>query len=380
MSLCLTQAEFDHIRQAYDPVASRSGSIHSDCYLDARYLKVEQEQVFHRSWQFLCHEEKLREPGNYVAADVQGQSIFVARDQDGELRGFYNVCRHRGHELLSGQGKINTITCPYHAWVYNLDGSLRRARRSELIENFCESDIHLMPIQVETFCHLIFVNLDAGATSLGQQSGDLRKEILSYAPDLGDLTFAHRLTYQLKANWKVVLDNFLECYHCPVAHKDFVTLVEMDTYEVRTHGIYSSHMAKAGRSGNEAYAVEGASVTDHAVWYLWPNTALLRYPGRGNFMVWRFIPVSADETYEEFDFFFESAQPTDTEKEAIDFIDTVLQPEDIGLVESVQRGMRTPAFSQGRYLVDPKGSGMSEHGVHHFHGLVLDAYRRACGP
>ena len=97
-------------------------------------------------------------------------------------------------------------------------------------------------------------------------------------------------------------------------------------------------------------------------------------------MVWRFIPVSADETYEEFDFFFESAQPTDTEKEAIDFIDTVLQPEDIGLVESVQRGMRTPAFSQGRYLVDPKGSGMSEHGVHHFHGLVLDAYRRACGP
>ena len=139
-------------------------------------------------------------------------------------------------------------------------------------------------------------------------------------------------------------------------------------------------MAKAGRSGNEAYAVDGASVTDHAVWYLWPNTALLRYPGRGNFMVWRFIPVSADETYEEFDFFFESAQPTDTEKEAIDFIDTVLQPEDIGLVESVQRGMRTPAFSQGRYLVDPKGSGMSEHGVHHFHGLVLDAYRRACGP
>ena len=237
-----------------------------------------------------------------------------------------------------------------------------------------------MPIQVETFHHLIFVNLDAGARSLGQQSGDLGTEILSYAPDLGDLTFAHRLTYQLKANWKVVLDNLLECYHCPVAHKDFVTLVEMDTYEVRTHGIYSSHMAKAGRSGNEAYAVEGASVTDHAVWYLWPNTALLRYPGRGNFMVWRFIPVSADETYEEFDFFFESAQPTDTEKEAIDFIDTVLQPEDIGLVESVQRGMRTPAFSQGRYLVDPKGSGMSDHGVHHFHGLVLDAYRRACGP
>ena len=119
MSLFLTQAEFDHIRQAYDPVASRSGSIHSDCYLDSRYLKVEQEQVFHRSWQFLCHEEKLREPGNYVAADVQGQSIFVARDQDGELRGFYNVCRHRGHELLSGQGTVSYthLTLPTTPYV-----------------------------------------------------------------------------------------------------------------------------------------------------------------------------------------------------------------------------------------------------------------------
>ena len=139
-------------------------------------------------------------------------------------------------------------------------------------------------------------------------------------------------------------------------------------------------MAKAGRRNNQAYAVDSASVTDHAVWYLWPNTTLMRYPGRGNFMVWRFIPVGPEETYEEFDFFFESTPPTDTEMEAIDFIDTVLQPEDINLVESVQRGMRTPAFNQGRYLVDPEDSGMSEHGVHHFHGLVLDAYRRACQP
>ena len=162
-----------------------------------------------------------------------------------------------------------------------------------------------------------------------------------------------------------------------MAHKDFVTLVEMDTYKVTTHGIYSSHMAKAGRRDNRAYAVEEASVTDHAVWYLWPNTTLMRYPGRGNFMVWRFIPVGPEETYEEFDFFLTEKTPNEAELEAIKFIDEVLQPEDIGLVESVQRGMRTPAFEQGRYLVDPEGSGMSEHGVHHFHGLVLDAYRKA---
>ena len=376
----LTHADIDHIGRGYDPVATRSSSIHSDSYRDNRFLTIEREQVFHRTWQFVCHEEKLRQPGSYVTASLQGQSIFVARDTEGSLQAFYNVCQHRGHELLQGEGITSTITCPYHAWVYDLNGSLRRARRSELIENFRENDIRLQAIQVEIFCHLVFVNLDPDASTLAEQSGDLAQEITAYAPDLGELTFAHRLSYRLKANWKAVVDNFLECYHCPVAHKDFVTLVEMDTYQVKTHGIYSSHMAKAGRTENQAYGIDNVSVTDHAVWYLWPNITLMRYPGRGNFMVWRIIPVNAEETHEEFDFFFETDTPTDAEMEAIRFIDDVLQPEDIGLVESVQRGMQTPAFNQGRYVVDPTGSGLSEHGVHHFHGLVLDAYRKACSP
>ena len=380
MTLHLTQNEIDHISGGYDMDAAQSSTIHSDCYVDPRFLGIEREQVFHKAWQFLCHEEKLRESGSYVASDVQGQSIFAIRGADGKLRAFYNVCQHRGHELLKGEGLVTTITCPYHAWVYNLDGGLQRARRSELIENFCEGDVRLSTIQVEIFCHLVFVNLDPVAKSLASQSGQLGKEVFSYAPDLGQLTFAHRLTYRLQANWKAVVDNFLECYHCPVAHKDFCTLVEMDTYKVTTHDIYSSHMAKAGRNDNQAYGVDGANVTDHAVWYLWPNITLMRYPGRGNFMVWRFIPVGPEETYEEFDFFFESSAPTEAELDAISFIDTVLQPEDIALVESVQRGMRTPAFTRGRYLVDPNGSGLSEHGVHHFHSLILAAYQRACEP
>jgi choline monooxygenase len=166
-------------------------------------------------------------------------------------------------------------------------------------------------------------------------------QIRAYAPDLERLTFAHRLVYTVRANWKAFLDNFLECRHCPVAHKDFCTLVEMDTYKVDTYGIYSSHIAKAGRADNKAYVVSGATVTDHAVWYLWPNTALLRYPGRGNFMVWQFNPVDAETTYEEFNFYFETSVPTEQETKAMEYIDTVLQREDIDLVESVQRGMRT---------------------------------------
>ena len=373
----LTPHQIEHATTGYHPIASRSSSLGTDCYIDPEYLQVERAGIFRRSWQYLCHEEALREPGSYLTARIQGWSVVAVRGEDGRLRAFYNVCQHRGHELLQGAGTTKLITCPYHAWVYALDGRLHRARRSELIEDFDPDGVFLAPVQVEVFCHLVFVNLDPEAPSLATQADGLACEVMRYAPDLGALTFAHRLTYTVHANWKAVVDNFLECYHCPVAHRDFVTLVEMETYEVTTHGIWSSHMARAGRQQNRAYGVGEASVTDHAVWYLWPNTTLMRYPGRGNFMVWRFVPVGPEETYEEFDFFFETATPTDAEMEAIRFIDEVLQPEDIALVESVQRGMRTPAFQRGRYLVDPEGSGLSEHAVHHFHGLVLEAYRRA---
>jgi choline monooxygenase len=376
-SATLSRAEFSDIRGKYDPLARRSCSINTRCYTDPKYLQIEREQIFHRSWQFVCHEEKLREPGSYVSLGVEGQSVVALRNRAGELRAFYNVCKHRGHELLFGEGQTNRITCPYHAWTYDLDGSLVNAPRSEHIENFERKSICLDAIQIETFCHLVFVNLDPAAAPLAQQSGKLEQEVMSYAPDLDKLTFAARLTYNIKANWKSVVDNFLECYHCPVAHKGFSSMIDMDTYKVETHGIYSSHMAKARAGANGAYNIDNATVTDHAVWFLWPNITLMRYPGRGNFMVWRFYPLGPEETYEEFDFFFETAEPTDDEREALRFIDEVLQPEDIDLVESVQRGMQTPAFNSGRYMVDPDGSGMSEHAVHHFHGLLLNAYRRA---
>ncbi|NKB76832.1 MAG: Rieske 2Fe-2S domain-containing protein [Gammaproteobacteria bacterium] len=373
----LTKNQFCLAGKGYEATPAKSSSINKICYTDPDFLAVEKQEVFEKTWQFVCHKEKLAEVGSYVTAEIQGQSIFVTRADDGELKAFYNVCKHRAHELLSGEGKTKLITCPYHAWVYKLDGSLFQVRRSEYIENFEQSKICLTGIKLETFCHFVFVNLDPEAESLASQSGNLAKEIEQYAPDIENLTFAKRLTYRIDANWKAVVDNFLECYHCPVAHTDFCSLIDMDTYKVKTQGIYSSHMAKAKVTDNSAYSIEGASVTDHAVWFLWPNMTLMRYPGRGNFMVWRFYPVSETQTHEVFDFFFESDEPNDSEQEAIQFIDDVLQPEDIALVESVQRGMRTPAFEQGRFMVDPEGSGMSEHALHHFHGLILDAYKKA---
>ena len=377
MSVTMDASEYRALKAGFDPVAERSMSLPSRAYQEPRFLSLDRAEIFFRSWQFLCHAENLRQPGSYVAGSIQGRSIFAARDAKNQLRAFYNVCRHRGHELLKGVGNTRAITCPYHAWSYSLDGTLSVTPGSKSLQNSNKSNFGLKQIRVEEFCGLVFVNLDVDSPPLATATGNLATEITSYAPDLEQLTFAHRLTYTVQANWKTVLDNFLECRHCPVAHKDFCTLVDMVTYKVDTHGIYSSHIAKAGQTDNKAYAVSNATVIDHAVWYLWPNTTLLRYPGRGNFMVWQFTPIGPEMTYEEFNFYLETSTPTADEIKAIEYIDTVLQREDIDLVESVQRGMRTPAFDRGRYLINRERTGLGEHAFHHFHSLVFDAYARA---
>ena len=354
-----------------------SSTLHANCYTDEKYLEVERHAIFQKTWQWACHEEKLHEAGDYYVTDIADQSILLLRNTAGKLRAFYNVCQHRAHELLQGEGKTKMIVCPYHSWCYDLDGELRAARHTEHIEEFNQGEICLNQVQVEEFCGFIYVNLDPYADPLADQSGDLSKEISEFAPDVNDLTFAHRLTFDIKSNWKNIVDNFLECYHCPIAHKDFCSLLQFETYKVTTHGIYSSHMAKGGNADNTAYNVEGATVDDHAVWWLWPNTCLMRYPGRGNFLVLNIIPVGPNHTIETYDFFFETAEPSPQEIEAINYINDVLQQEDIDLVESVQRGMETPAFEFGRVVYDPSESGLSEHAVHHFHGLMLDAYTKS---
>ena len=365
------------VAAGYHPDPTVSMSLQADAYTEPRWHEIEEREVFARSWQWVCHVESLRAPGSYTALQVAGMPVALVRDGSGVLRAFYNVCQHRAHELLSGSGSTGSIVCGYHGWTYELTGRLARARRTADVAGFDPSSICLSEVQVEEFGGFVYVNLDARAAPLVEQSEGLVAEIARWAPDVEDLTHVRRIHYDIASNWKNVVDNFLECYHCHVAHKDFVTLIEMDTYRVTTHGIYSSHMARAGNSANSAYDVAGATVKDLAVWWLWPNTCMMRYPGRGNFSVMQMVPAGPERTLETIDFYFETDELTEADVESIRYIDEVLQPEDVALVESVQRGMRTPAFTQGRLVCDPGGSGLSEHGVHHFHGLVLDAYRRA---
>lgn len=365
------------IGQGWHPDPGSSLSLHADAYTKLQWFEVDTEEIIARSWQWLCHGKSLREDGSYFTDTIAGMPVVAVRGNDGVLRAFYNVCKHRAHELLHGSGTVNNIVCPYHAWSYDLGGNLTAARHTNNLNDFDQKSICLDEIQITEFGGFVYLNLDPAADGLEVISGNLGAEIAHWAPDVNELTFAHRLSYEIKSNWKNVVDNFLECYHCHVAHKDFVSLVDMETYKVTTHGIYSSHMAEAGKAENTAYSVSDATVTDHAVWWLWPNTCIMRYPGRGNMIVLKIVPAGPDLTYETYDFFLETPKPNEAEIESIRYLDEVLQVEDINLVESVQRGMSTPAFEQGRIVNDPSGSGLSEHALHHFHGLVIEAYKGA---
>lgn len=379
MTEWLTTEQLDRISAGYSRDPLNTLSLQAEAYVAPRWFQIDRDAIIARSWQWVCHVEKLRAPGAYTTVEIAGRPIAVVRDRDGVLRAFYNVCQHRAHHLLSGEGTTSRILCPYHAWVYRLDGQLLRAPHTEHLTGFDPAEICLSAVQVEEFCGFVYVNLDPEAPGLAAQTGRLGDEIRHWAPDIDRLTFGHRLTYDIQSNWKNVVDNFLECYHCPTAHKDFCDLVDMETYKVTTYGLYSSHMAEAGKAPNSAYDVSNATVKTHAVWWLWPTTCLMRYPGRSSMIVLNIIPVGPDRTLETYDFFLETPEPDAMELDAIRYLDEVLQVEDIALVESVQRGMTTPAFTQGRIVHDPDGSGKSEHAVHHFHGLVLDAYARAAG-
>ena len=175
--------------------------------------------------------------------------VVVREAPTASLRAFYNVCKHRAHELVQGEGTMRNLVCP----VPRLDlrpvrCRLTAARHTGHLADFDRSSICLDQVQVTEFGGFVFVNLDPGAEPLDAASLETSApRSPTGLPDIADLTFAHRLTYTIASNWKNVVDNFLECYHCHVAHRDFVSLVDMDTYTVTTHGIYSSHMAEAGK-------------------------------------------------------------------------------------------------------------------------------------
>lgn len=353
---------------------SRSHTMPARFYLDPEIYAREKEAIFFRSWWFAGHRSQVEKPGQYFTTNIFDQSVVITKSSDGQIRAFYNVCQHRGHELVRGAGASRLLVCPYHAWSYDLDGQLRNAPNAGELADFDKCAFSLKPVRIEQFCGFLFVNLDPEARPFSELAGDLESELRHYCPSIDSLVYAHRHTYDVAANWKVLLDNFLECYHCGVAHKDFVNLVDMKTYRSRVCGIYSSHISQAAQLDNSAFKFEKGDVEfGYAAWYVWPNLTIWIYPGETNVSTLKMIPAGPERTVEHLDWFLPVAEPTKQLAEAMAYMDEVLQPEDISLCESVQKGLHSKGYNQGRFVIDKSLSHLSEHAVHHFQKMVVGA-------
>ena len=196
-------------------------------YSDPDVLRREQERIFRRAWQYVGHTGRVREVGDRFAAWAGEIPVLVVRAEDG-VRAFLNVCRHRGSLLVDGEGTGKSVQCPYHAWTYDLDGSLRAAPRSDREPEFDPEGLSLVPLRLETWGPFLFVNPDDEAPPLADTLGPVTELV-----PVDDLVFHSRDDYDLAANWKIACENYLECYHCPVAHKGFSAAYDVDPDEYR---------------------------------------------------------------------------------------------------------------------------------------------------
>lgn len=358
----------------FDPDPTRSFTLAASHYIDPAIYAREQAAIFHRSWQYVGHVGELREPGAYVTAEFAGQRVFVARQHDGELRAFFNVCLHRGHSLLQGSGTIGrVITCPYHAWAYSPDGRLAGARMSDRMDDFDVDDYRLAEIAVEEFAGFVFVNLDPDPTPMVDLYPGAAEAILAMQPDVAGLVAADESVFEIAANWKNVADNLLECYHCHPAHPGFVDVIDMTTYRNETHQNWS---VQSGRyqPDNDTYEIDDdGGKPGFTSLFLWPNLSIGHVPGQRGLLIFHFIPTGVETTHQVLTFLTPDGELSDSERRAMTFFNDVLGPEDVALVEDVQVGLNSLAYHQGRFICIPDRPEISEHAVHHFHTMVLDA-------
>ena len=352
-----------------------SYTLPSRLYLDESIYEQEKQKIFYCNWHYAGHLSQLNKPGDYLTATVADESIFIVRGQDQTLRGFYNVCRHRAHQLLEGSGNTRNIVCPYHAWSYALDGELRHARISEKVPGFDKSEFCLQPVRVDTLCDLVFFNLDPDAESLDSQAPGLAQDLQERIPELGNLRAAESISpfgSAIAANWKVVVDNFVECYHCPLVHPEFASLVDMSSFQMDTFSNWSRQLAPDTRPDNTAYPFDSdAPVQSAAFWYLWPTTSIGMFPGSPNLIVLSILPLGHKKTsFSGYQYALDIDQDDDIRQQ---YQVDVLSPPDVALCESVQRGLKSRSYDQGRFMVDSDTSGIAEHAVHQFHRLVLSA-------
>jgi Rieske 2Fe-2S family protein len=374
----LTAEELASVRRPYRAASLLPGRT----YHDPSIFEWERNTFLRGDWVIVGREAQAADPGTYFLAELDGEPILVVRGRDAQLRAFYNVCRHRGTAVVEEPaGKAVRFQCPYHAWIYDLDGTLVRAKHTEDLDDFTFEGFGLGPISLETWQGFVVLNLDPQATPLADQLGDLVPHLARF--DFASLRPARHLEYDVAANWKFIAENYSECYHCPGLHPQLNKLTPYDL-----GGDYEPNGAWQGGwqeliAGAETMALDGGQGSrrgrpampgitpqdERRIYYyvVWPTAFLSIHPDY--LLVHLLIPDGPARTRVVCELLFPPAtiaRPDFDPTDAIAFWD-LTNSQDWHVCELQQKGTASRSWTQGRYS-------NQEASVHAFDLMVADRY------
>ena len=346
-----------------------------DAYVAASFFEAEREKIFAREWVLVGREESLPAIGDYLETDVLGESILIIRGDDGALRAFFNVCRHRGCALVlpglcssandgvpSTGSKGKAIRCPYHSWVYGLDGALRSAPHLEAVLEGRKHELALHPAGLATWGGFIFVHLNperanARDHTLETQFGDAILRLRNYP--LAELKTGHRIVYQVAANWKVILENYNECYHCAGVHPELCQIVpafrknggaSLEWADGVPHRDGAVTFTASGQTTRAPFpGLDAGELVKHKGELIYPNMMISL--SMDHVAAFTIFPRDAGHSTVICDFLFhpdEIAKPGFDPTDAVDFWD-LINRQDWSVLEGVQKGMNSRRFGHGYY-------------------------------
>jgi phenylpropionate dioxygenase-like ring-hydroxylating dioxygenase large terminal subunit len=352
-----------------DPDIACAWSMPAPFYTDPSVPALEQKHIFGKTWQVVGHGHQLANPGDFFTAELLGEPLLLVRGAQGELRGFYNVCRHRAGPPAEGCGSRKLIRCGYHGWTYGLDGALISAPEFEGQPGFHPEQFSLTPVRAEEWSNLIFVNLDPQAEPLLKALGELPSQAARF--DFASMRLFQRRTYEMECNWKTYIDNYLEGYHLPSVHPGLNRELDYSAYTVETFARHVRQFspirgAQPGDATPRRYQATRKDLTTDYFW-IFPNWMLNCYPDNASLNI--VLPLGAERSLAIFEWYVpEKDLESKVASDSVEFSHQI-QIEDVAICERVQKNLRSRSYDRGRYSVK------QEKGVHAFHRMYAEAMR-----
>jgi Rieske 2Fe-2S family protein len=346
-------------RKTTQTFAAGTKSLSQRYFVSPEIFAEERKKIFSQQWVLVGHQSQIAQAGDYLTAEVAGESLIIVRDKRGAIHGFYNVCRHRGSRLIENRhGQSAAIQCPYHAWTYALDGRLIGAPHMDEVPGFDKADYSLHPVHLGLWEGFIFVNLADSPAPLAEWFKPLAGKFSHW--NMAALRSAKRIEYDVRANWKLMFQNYSECYHCLGVHPELSKISPSDSAENDlTEGPFLGGFMRINKdksltmSGN-ACALPVGNFGDEdfrVVFYysIFPNMLLSLHPDY--VMVHQLWPRSPERTLILCDWFFnpEAFKRSDFDPEdAVQFWDMV-NKQDWHVCELSQKGISSRAYEPGPY-------------------------------